>query len=60
MGKNVIQDILSDDVHALETSRLNESEVERDFMSFFEPDRKERIVTRKPSRGNEECNYLQS
>ena len=45
MGKNVIQDILSDDVHALETSRLNESEVERDFMSFFEPDRKERIVT---------------
>ncbi len=47
MGKNVIQDILSDDVHALETSRLNESEVERDFMSFFEPDRKERIVTRR-------------
>lgn len=43
----MIQDILSDDVHALETSRLNESEVERDFMSFFEPDRKERIVTRR-------------
>lgn len=47
MGKNVIQDILSDDMHALETSRLNETEVERDFISFFEPDRKERIVTRR-------------
>ena len=43
----MIQDILSDDVHALETSRLNESEVERNFISFFEPDRKERIITRR-------------
>lgn len=54
MGKSVIQDILSDDDGALDTRRLDATPVARDFVSFFEPERKEKMMTRRRQRALQE------
>lgn len=46
MGESVIQDILSPDA-TLDTVRLNQSDEESDFISFFEPNRKETMMSRR-------------
>lgn len=46
MGESVIQDILSSDV-SLDTVRLNQSDEDKDFIGFFEPNRKETMLSRR-------------
>lgn len=46
MGESVIQDILSVD-KSLDTMKLAQSDEDRDFISFFEKNRKEEMLTRR-------------
>lgn len=46
MGETVIQDILSPTA-SLDTQRLNESQEDEEFISFFEPNRKDTMMSRR-------------